>query len=262
MSETRTTEPRGGAPRRPQRRITAGRRFVLAVVTPILVVILKTIWALFRFEYRGEEEFRKLVVRGDPVVFAIWHEGLLVVCRYLAILLANGYRLTFLISPSVDGEFGVQILARFGSRAVRGSARRSGAAALRRLNATIRDDRQSPCITLDGSKGPRRYCKPGAIMVARMAGVPIVPIGFAARKSWRLPTWDRHLLPRPFTKVVISVGDPYTVPRVMDAVAVEQWRRDLEQRVNDQMATAERSVLKNADSTSEPTDNPGRQDER
>ena len=227
---------------RPQRQVTVWRRMALAVLTPLFVILLKSIWALYRFEIRGEENFRELVATRQPVVFAFWHEGLLVVCRYMAELLAIGYRLTFLISPSVDGEFGVQILARFGSRAVRGSARRSGAAALRRLLATIRDEGQSPCITLDGSKGPRRYCKPGAIMVARMAEVPLVPIGFAARKAWRLPSWDRHLIPRPFSKVAITVGDPYTVPRQMDGDAVEHWRSDLEQRVNNLMAAAESSV--------------------
>ena len=70
-----------------------------------------------------------------------------------------------------------------------------------------------------------------------------MPFGFAARKAWRLPTWDRHLIPRPFSKVVITVGDPYTVPRAMDADAVEHWRTDLEQRVNNLMAAAESSVL-------------------
>ena len=239
----RTDATSSGAARPPQRKVSAIRRLALAVFTPIFVLLLKSIWAVFRFEVQGEERFRELVAEKQPVVFAFWHEGLLVLCWYMAELLAIGYRLTFLISPSVDGEFGVQILARFGSRAVRGSARRSGAAALRRLNATIRDERQSPCITLDGSKGPRRYCKPGAIMVARMAGVPIVPFGFAARKAWRLPTWDRHLIPRPFSKVVITVGDPYTVPRAMDADAVEHWRSDLEQRVNNLMAAAEASAL-------------------
>ena len=238
---TSTDTPPAGNPRQPQRQVTALRRLALAIVTPVLVLLLKTVWAVFRFEVRGEEKFRELVAEKRPVVFAFWHEGLLVLCWYMAELLAIGYRLTFLISPSVDGEFGVQILARFGSRAVRGSARRSGAAALRRLNATIRDDGQSPCITLDGSKGPRRHCKPGAIMVARMAGVPIVPFGFAARKAWRLPSWDRHLIPRPFSKVVITVGEPYTVPRAMDAEAVEHWRNDLEQRVNNLMAAAESS---------------------
>jgi lysophospholipid acyltransferase (LPLAT)-like uncharacterized protein len=240
MNETNTNRK----PPHPQRKVTALRRLVLAVLTPIFVLLLKSIWAVFRFEVEGDERFLELVAEKQPVVFAFWHEGLLVLCWYMAELVASGYRLTFLISPSVDGELGVQMLARFGSKAVRGSARRSGAAALRRLNATIRDDRQSPCITLDGSKGPRRYCKPGAIMVARMAGVPIVPLGFAAEKAWRLPSWDKHLFPRPFSKVVITLGDPYTVPRQMDGDAVEKWRSDLEQRVNNLMASAEDSLRK------------------
>ena len=242
MNEINTSGNTGGRPKVAPRKLTTWRRIALAVLTPIFSFLMQAVWAVFRFEVRGEEEFRELVAARQPVVFAFWHEGLLVLCWYLAELLAAGYRLTFLISPSVDGEFGVQILARFGSTAVRGSARRSGVAALRRLHATIRDDRQSPCITLDGSKGPRRYCKPGAIMVARMAGVPIVPIGFAAQRSWRLPSWDRHLLPKPLSKVVITVGNPYTVPREMGSDAVEHWRSDLEQRVNDLMVAAEASV--------------------
>ena len=242
MNETTTSDTTGGRPGHTPRKLTAWRRIALAVLTPVFSFLMQAVWAVYRFEVRGDEKFRELVAAKQPVVFAFWHEGLLVVCWYMARLLAIGYRLTFLISPSVDGEFGVEILARFGSKAVRGSARRSGVAALRRLNATIRDDRQSPCITLDGSKGPRRYCKPGAIMVARMAGVPIVPIGFAARRAWRLPSWDRHLVPLPSSRVVITVGDPYTVPRHMDGDALEGWRSDLEQRINDLMASAESAV--------------------
>jgi len=78
-----------------------------------------------------------------------------------------------------------------------------------------------------------------------MAGVPIVPLGFAARRAWRLPSWDRHLIPKPFSKVVITVGNPYTVPREMDSDAVEHWRSDLEQRVNLLMAAAEASLCAN-----------------
>ena len=75
-----------------------------------------------------------------------------------------------------------------------------------------------------------------------MADVPIVPLGFAARRAWRLPSWDRHLIPMPFSRVVITVGNPYTVPREMDSDAVESWRCDLEQRVNNLMAAAETSL--------------------
>ena len=218
------------------------KRVILTIVTPLFVLFLKAIWALFRFEVRGEEKFRQLVAEDKPAVLVFWHEGLLTICWYVARLLGIGYKATFLISPSSDGEVGVQILAAFGSKAVRGSARRSGAAALRGLNKAIRENGQSPCITLDGSKGPRRYCKPGAIMVARMSGVPIVPVGVAARRYWRARTWDGHVIPKPFSRVVIAVGDPYTVPRQMESDAVEEWRSDLEQRVNNVMAAAESCV--------------------
>jgi len=242
MKKKPATDTAPEAPRQTQRRMAGWKRVLLKIITPLIVLLLNATWALFRFEVRGEEKLRELVAENRPAVLVFWHEGLLTMSWYVARLLGLGYKATFLISPSADGEVGVQILAAYGSTAVRGSARRSGAAALRGLNKAIRDNGQSPCIALDGSKGPRRYCKPGAIMVARMSGVPIVPIGFAVERCWRARTWDRHLIPKPRSRVVISVGEPYTVPRQMESDAVEEWRSDLEQRVNNMMAAAESCV--------------------
>ena len=69
-------------------------------------------------------------------------------------------------------------------------------------------------------------------MVARMAGVPIVPIGVAARRSRRAPTWDHHLVPKLFSKVAITVGEPITMPRKLSDEELEIRRRDLEDEVN------------------------------
>jgi len=220
-----------GAPHRP-RQLTWGRRVLFTIATPIVVFFLKLAWLTYRIRLEEDERFTELVQRGVPVVFAFWHEGIMTVGWYAAKLLKRGVRVTFLISPSTDGELGTMILANFGGRAVRGSARRSGAAALRGLKRAIVENRQSPAIAVDGSKGPRQYCKPGAIMVARMAGVPIVPIGFAARRGWRAPSWDRHLVPYPGTKVEISVGEPLVVEKEMNSDALEERRRELEKRVN------------------------------
>jgi lysophospholipid acyltransferase (LPLAT)-like uncharacterized protein len=86
-------------------------------------------------------------------------------------------------------------------------------------------------------------------MVARMAGVPIVPLAVAARRGWRARSWDRHLVPKPAARVVVVVGEPYTVPKHMDAEALEACRIDLEARVNALVEKAEAMV--NA-----PTDSP------
>lgn len=224
------------------RQMTWWRRALFAVAAPVGVGLVRLVWATFRFEVHGDEEVRALLSEQQPVVFAFWHEGLLIITRYMAHLQKNEGNITFLISPSVDGELAVQMLARFGSTAVRGSARRSGATALRGLYRAIRRDKASPGVTLDGSKGPRRYCKPGAIMVARMAGVPLVPIACAASRGWRARTWDRHLIPKPGSTVVIVVGEPYTVPKDMDGDALEAHRSDLEARVNTLVEKAEAMV--------------------
>lgn len=76
-------------------------------------------------------------------------------------------------------------------------------------------------------------------MVARMAGVPIVPVGVAARRSRRAPTWDHHLVPKLFSKVVITVGEPMTVPRKINEDELEEHRQELEERVNRLMEISE-----------------------
>lgn len=238
---TKIHQPSAGAPRGP-RKMTRGRRLLYSVAAPILAMMLRTVWSTFRFRVDESDGFVDFVRRDEPAVYAFWHEGLFVVAWQMWQLLKRGVNATFLISPSADGELGTMILARFGSRAVRGSARRSGAAALRGLNRAIRDQRQSPAIAIDGSKGPRRVCKAGAIMAARMAGVPIVPIGFAARRAWRARSWDHHLVPHPGSEVVITVGEPFEVEKKMDGDALEECRRELETRVNRLMEISEARV--------------------
>ena len=256
MNETpHAPESSAGASGQP-RRMTWWRRVILGVGAPLAEFVLRSWWSMYRFEFEEPDAVFELGRTKQPAVYAIWHEGLLTVCWYVERLLRRGVKATFLISPSVDGEIGVMILAQFGSQAVRGSARRSGAAALRRLHRAITEDRQSPFITLDGSKGPRRYCKPGAITVARMAGVPIIPIGVAAKSSWRTPTWDRHLIPRPFSKVLITIGEPIAVPRNLSDDELEIQRRDLEDEVNRLTGICEERLGVRSDTSSAETGRP------
>lgn len=242
MSESTHTATARAAGSGPPRRMTWWRRVIFGICAPLFALVLRLWWTMYRFEVEESEAYLELERRQEPMVFAIWHEGLLTVCWYAARLLKRGINATFLVSPSVDGEIGVMVLARFGSTAVRGSARRSGVAALRGLFRAITERGQSPFITLDGSTGPRRYCKPGAIMVARMAGAPIVPIGVAARRSWRAPTWDHHLVPKPLSKVMITVGEPIAVPREMSEAEIEDRRQALENEVDILMGISEERV--------------------
>lgn len=224
------------------RQLTWWRRLLLGLAGPVLAIAIRIVWLFYRFEVEESESFLDLERRQEPVVLAIWHETILAVTWYVARLLKRGVKATFLISPSVDGEIGAVLLARFGSQAVRGSGRRSAAAALQGLHRAITEKGQSPFITLDGSKGPRRVSKKGAIRVARDAAVPIIPIGSAASRSWRAKTWDRHLVPKPFAKIAITVGEPMTVPQEMTDDQFEAKRRALEDEMNRLMGICEERV--------------------
>jgi len=221
------------------RQLTWWRRLLMGVAGPLLAVLIRLVWMFYRFDLEESESFLELERQQQPVVLAIWHETILAVTWYVARVLKRGVKATFLISPSVDGEVGAVLLAQFGSHAVRGSGRRSAAAALQGLHRAITEHGQSPFITLDGSKGPWRVSKKGAIKVAREAGVPIIPIGAAASRSWRAKTWDHHLVPKPFSKVAISVGEPIPVPREMSDDEVETQRRGLEDEMNRLMGICE-----------------------
>jgi lysophospholipid acyltransferase (LPLAT)-like uncharacterized protein len=152
---------------------------------------------------------------------------------YLIRLGRLGARVTYLVSPSQDGEFAVRMLAVVGGRAVRGSATRSGVKAMHGLYRAIRRDGASPVVVPDGPQGPRHYCKPGAVMLAKLSGAAVQPMACAARHGWRLPTWDRLLLPVPFTRVAVVLGEPMAVSSNLTGEQLEEQRQRLERRLHE-----------------------------
>jgi len=242
-SDTRRSDPAASGPpareRRSRRRMTWWRRMLFAIGAPMVVGVLHLIWATYRFRVHGDEKIRKLAADGSPMVLAIWHDGLFVLPWFLLRLAKLGVRVTYLISPSVDGEFGVMMVDVVRGHVVRGSATRSGAAALRGLYRAVSRHGASPLITLDGPKGPRRQCKPGAVMIAGMTGLPIIPIACASRFSVRLPTWDRLLVPLSMAAVHIEVGEPFPVTRGGEEGDLERQRAALEKHFATTVTAAE-----------------------
>jgi lysophospholipid acyltransferase (LPLAT)-like uncharacterized protein len=231
-----TTSPKTGKGPPPvvsRRRMTPLRRLIHAVTAPIVVGLVRLMWWTYRFEIRGDGELRELAAEGRPVVLAFWHEDLFMMPWYLSRLTDLGVGVTYLVSPSMDGEYAVRLLAVIGGRTVRGSATRSGTKAIRGLYRVVVKQRGSPVVTADGPKGPRHRCKKGAVVLAQLTGAKIVPL--AARPRWavRLRTWDRLPVPLPFTRIAIEVGRPIDVPKDLSEHEVESSRRRLETEINE-----------------------------
>jgi lysophospholipid acyltransferase (LPLAT)-like uncharacterized protein len=146
--------------------------------------------------------------------------------------------ITVMISRSKDGEIIANVLALYGVQSARGSSTRGGSTALREL---LREARAGKSIVFapDGPRGPTGVVKDGVIFAAQASRLPIMPVAFAAKKYQLLRSWDRMIIPRPFTRGIIVYGEPMLVPRDGDP---EEWRLNVEQTLNALSEEAERMV--------------------
>jgi lysophospholipid acyltransferase (LPLAT)-like uncharacterized protein len=143
----------------------------------------------------------------ESALWALWHETLL-----LGTWFFRRRDIHVMISASRDGELIARITHKLGYTPVRGSTSKGALGATRRLVACLREGRLT-AITPDGPRGPRRRAQPGMIGVARLSGRPLVAIGIAAERAWRLRSWDRFAIPKPFSRVCYAYSDPIYVPR-------------------------------------------------
>lgn len=197
-------------------------RLLLAVAPRIGYRYIRLLHATMRLEYRGREHLDD--ARRDPgqFILAFWHS------RFLMMPYSYpGEKITVLVSRHRDAELIARILERFGHDVTKGSSTRGGAAGLLEILRKVKRGCDVG-ITPDGPKGPRRRVKPGVIGVARLSGLPIVPVAFSASRGRRLNSWDRTLLPRPFSRGVFVYGEPIRVPRESGEDGEEPFRLLLE----------------------------------
>lgn len=225
-----------------KRRMTPLRRLAYALTAPLLVGLIRLMWWTYRFEIRGDDGISELAVRGKPMILAFWHGDLFMMPWFLSRLSERGVGVTYLVSPSMDGEYAVKLLNVIGGRTVRGSATRSGTKAIRGLYRVIVKDGGSPVVAADGPKGPYHRCKKGAIVLGQLTDAKIVPLAAAPKRAFRLRTWDRLPVPLPFTRVAIEVGEPLEIPKDLSEDEVEIHRQQVERRINELGEQAARCV--------------------
>ncbi len=210
---------------RAKRRLTRTRLMFYRMGAPIAGAIIRAWWGMTRVvTVLGEGRLQQAIAEHGVVIPVYWHQQQLLPTKYLIGHQAQGLKLGFLVSPSVDGEMPAMILQRTGAHAIRGSSSATGARALRDYYLAITRDGISPAITPDGPKGPAHEFKPGAILLSQLSGKPILPMAFAARRAYLFPTWDKFILPLPFTSTVLAIGEPRVVPKRFDAGGLQDWQ--------------------------------------
>ena len=199
------------------------QRLALAIVPRIVWVLLRIVGLTWRFETIAEEGAAPLAYGKGAAreIYCFWHQCVLPCAIYF-----RRTRATILISRSFDGELITRTLNLFGFRAVRGSSSRGAREGLLGLKDVIESG--SPAIfTADGPRGPIYHTKMGPIKLAQMTGAPIGVFHLEPQRAWTMRSWDRFLVPMPFTRIVVSWARWTRVPAELAAEDFEPKRKEL-----------------------------------
>jgi lysophospholipid acyltransferase (LPLAT)-like uncharacterized protein len=180
------------------------------VVTTPLRRLAGSLARTWRLEVRGEAGIRELRAKGVPVLYAVWHGQLLAPLWH-----RRQQGITLLVSAHNDGGKLAEAAQAWGYHVVRGSSTHGAVAGFLALLRALKRHGIA-AVTPDGPQGPAQVVKLGVVAAARHAGAAIIPVGVAARPAWRLRSWDRFLVPKPFAHVRIVYGKPVVISSTGD----------------------------------------------
>lgn len=223
--------------------MTWKRKLSYSLLRPIVKLFISSFWWTCRVDkIVGDEHALKLIAKGEPLIPCYWHQMHIFGAWYMRKLQKRGLKIGFLISPSVDGEISAKLVQSWGAVAIRGSSNRTGARALKDMYNTITKDKVSPVTTSDGPTGPVHEFKQGAVMLAQLTQAPMLPIAYAASRYWELKTWDKFIIPKPFSRIVVAVSEPHFIPKKINAEQMEEERTKMENDLNNLILEAKAAL--------------------
>jgi hypothetical protein len=215
-----------------------GQRIMIAIVPRLAALLLRALNRTLRYEVVVEPG-------ADPAtppalqVWCFWHRCLIPCACYFH----GRFKMAVLISGSFDGELIARTIQRLGFLTARGSSTRSGGSGLWALAKAVGRG-HGAVFTADGPRGPVYKVKPGAVKLAQLTGYSIGIFYAHPEKAWSLRSWDRFLIPKPFSRVAISWGRQVEVPQGEDPVVMEAKRLEVEAALERARLNAEQHFLK------------------
>ena len=204
------------------------KKFLFNYVLPYLLYILIFIWCWTIREFRKTEEEEDYIRNlSGNYILTLWHGHIF----YLFYYLRRRPDFHLLISPSLDGDLLARLAQLMGYSVIRGSTFKKAVSSGRSLIKVLRSGERI-IIIADGSRGPRIKAQAGSIQIAGMANSPLIPMTYEAKRKFYLDTWDRFVLPFPFTHCSVIFGKPISVPNRPNERVVWQKQDELEKALN------------------------------
>ncbi len=196
-------------------------------VVPVAVWFVTKIWfATCRVKVHGGEHLQASLDAERPIILSFWHYSLVLIFQ-----LMWRYGGVAMVSSSKDGEYIDRYAKCYGLSTVRGSRNRQGIQALKELLRCCREGR-NVALVADGSQGPARVAQPGSILLSSRTGNIILPVVWSASRYLAIRSWDKTAFPLPFSRVDVLYGEPISVPPGLNGDGIEEYRLQLEQRLN------------------------------
>jgi lysophospholipid acyltransferase (LPLAT)-like uncharacterized protein len=196
-------------------------------VVPWLASLLIRAWfATCRITEHDIQHRTQCREHDNPIIATFWHYAILY--NFYHMRKESGVAM---VSASKDGEYIARLAGYFGFAVVRGSRNRKGMQAMKELMRFIAQGRHAG-IVADGSQGPPKVVQAGSILLASKTGAPILPMLWSASRYWAIHSWDRMVIPKPFSRIDFHYGEPLLVPADLKADGIEEYRLRLENSLN------------------------------
>ncbi len=237
VPEVSTREAPSAAPVTGPRRFTLGQRIILRIIIWTGCWFIRLIGPTLRIAV-SREEGAPASPGTRPLVASSWHSGIIP-----ATYIFRDYGIRVMSSNSYDGEYTGRIIRKFGFVAVKGSSSRNAVRALLGLRRAL-DEGWTVAFTLDGPRGPRHKVKPGPVALGRSSGVPLAMFHLAVDKAWTLNTWDRLMIPMPFSRVLMRIGKLIHIPTDATDEDLQRYTAELQASLDRVRDFAEANISK------------------
>jgi len=205
-------------------------RLAAGVLPKLLYILIRGLHATMRVRIIGGETPQTFHDRGEGLINVFWHARLLMLP-----FAYTGKGAHVLISSHGDGEIIANVIKCFGFSLVRGSSSKRGKEALQEMVQLARENCDLG-ITPDGPRGPAEVVKPGVALLGRLTGRPVIPLAYSCSRAKRFTSWDRFMLPYPFSRGVIVWGEPLYC---REGEHAEAYRQRIEKALRDVTAKAD-----------------------
>lgn len=204
------------------------KAFLFKYILPPIIWSILHLWCLtIRVKILNPEVYNKIRTRLGKGVLTLWHSHLF----YLAYHFRGMRDLHVLVSPSKDGDLIANVARMFGYKVVRGSSFKKTIPGTRECIGLLKKNVKVGLIA-DGSRGPYHLAQPGSLQLSRITGAPIYTLTWHARPSYVFSSWDRFILPLPFSRVTLNFGPPMTVSPDADKETIGKKQHELTSLLN------------------------------